>query len=218
MNWGSSKLPKALSRKNIAFETPPFAEITAAEITEFTGQSWRSQALDFPALPALGCWVKTTAELTEETVYGIVVSAARTPLDLMHQVQAWGLSLQQLRQEQPQIFAMIKAEFRVAIVGFYRDAQIHQQLPSSPPLLHQAITFCPFQEIQPFAHNPLFFLRSLLHVAGVPTDVVIAETLRGLCQLQNYDQAWLIQTGRQLNRLLKDDYDRLRGILDQIHP
>jgi hypothetical protein len=32
------------------------------------------------------------------------------------------------------------------------------------------------------------------------------------------DRDWLVQAGRALSILLKDDYDRLRMILSQIHP
>jgi hypothetical protein len=36
-------------------------------------------------------------------------------------------------------------------------------------------------------------------------------------QLRQADRQWLVNVGRQLSVLLKDDYDRLRYILSQIH-
>jgi len=36
--------------------------------------------------------------------------------------------------------------------------------------------------------------------------------------LRMRDRSWLVEAGRSLSVLLKDDYDRLRLILSQIHP
>ncbi|AFY62209.1 hypothetical protein [Synechococcus sp. PCC 6312] len=200
-------------------DTPisPFAEVIATSTAEFTAQCLESPNLDFPVLPALGSWVKTIDELSGQAVYAIVCYAAAAPMDSIHRAQALGLSLQQLRLEQPQIFAMIKAEFRTAIMGFQGNGQTYQHLPPQPPQIHQAVYPCTSLELSPFAQNPLF-LRTILHFGGGPVDAVIAATLRQMYQQQNYDQAWLIQAGRNLNTLLKEDYDRLRGILEQIHP
>jgi hypothetical protein len=54
-------------------------------------------------------------------------------------------------------------------------------------------------------------------VGGAPTDALAAATMREIYQLRKADRAWLVEAGRMLNLLLKDDYDRLRVILSQIH-
>ena len=64
----------------------------------------------------------------------------------------------------------------------------------------------------------LDFLRTLLFINGAPVDSLVAATIRGIYQLRKYDREWLIKAGRHLSILLKDDYDRLRYILSQIHP
>lgn len=192
-------------------------EVIATSTAEFSAQCFDSPTLDFPILPALGSWVKTTDELSGLTVYGVVCYGAAAPLDSIHRAQALGLSLQQLRSEQPQIFAMIKAEFRAAMIGFQSKGELYQHLPPQPPQLHQAVYTCTGLELVPFAQNPLF-LRTILQFGGGSVDAVIAATLRQMYHQQNYDQAWLIQAGRNLNTLLREDYDRLRGILEQVHP
>jgi len=63
----------------------------------------------------------------------------------------------------------------------------------------------------------LDFLRTLLQLNGAPVDSLAAATIREVYQLRKADRAWLVQAGRMLSLLLKDDYDRLRVILSQIH-
>ncbi|MBD2018900.1 hypothetical protein H6F43_01705, partial [Leptolyngbya sp. FACHB-36] len=65
--------------------------------------------------------------------------------------------------------------------------------------------------------DSLDFLRTLLMMNGAPTDALVAATIREIYQLRQAERSWLVQAGRTLNLLLKDDYDRLRIILSQIH-
>ncbi|CCH66145.1 hypothetical protein RINTHM_16920 [Richelia intracellularis HM01] len=51
-----------------------------------------------------------------------------------------------------------------------------------------------------------------------PVESLTAAVVRNIYQLRKAEQEWLVQAGRALSVLLKDDYDRLRFILSQIHP
>ncbi|NJO71721.1 MAG: hypothetical protein HC825_08630, partial [Oscillatoriales cyanobacterium RM1_1_9] len=62
------------------------------------------------------------------------------------------------------------------------------------------------------------FLRTLLQVGNAPVDSLAAAAVREIYQLRQGDRPWLVEAGRALSLLLKDDYDRLRVILKQIHP
>ena len=42
--------------------------------------------------------------------------------------------------------------------------------------------------------------------------------MREIYRLRKADRTWLVNAGRNLSVLLRDDYDRLRVILSQIHP
>jgi len=66
-------------------------------------------------MPPFGSWV-----VDEESgnQVAVVYHATTMPIDSIHRARALGLSLQDLREQQPQIFAMLKTEFRAAIVGF----------------------------------------------------------------------------------------------------
>ncbi len=200
------------------------AELNETATTEFLAQCLDPEDLSFPVMPPFGSWVKSTDEESGNQIYAVVYYATTMPIDSIHRARALGLSLQDLREQQPQIFAMLKTEFRAAIVGFEPEKafkraqrQIYQYLPPRPPQIHQAIYHCPPEDIIHFSEQ-LDFLRTLLQVNGAPIEALTAAAIREVYQLRKGDREWLVKAGRTLSVLLKDDYDRLRYILSQIHP
>lgn len=193
------------------------AEVIETATVEFLAQCLEPEDLSFPLLPAFGSWVKSTDPELASPVYGVVCHATTSPIDSVHRARALGLSLPELREQQPQIFAMLKTEFKVAIVGFQFGELVYQHLPPRPPQIHQAVYCCGPEEILAFTER-LDFLRTLLQIPGAPVDALVAATIREVYQLRKLDRAWLVQAGRSLSILLKEDYDRLQAILSQIHP
>ncbi|MEA5505422.1 HAS-barrel domain-containing protein [Halotia wernerae UHCC 0503] len=207
-------------------DRPPnhIAEVIETTTTEFLAQCLEPEDLSFPPMPPFGSWVCSADEESGNQVYAVVYYATTMPVDSVHRAVALGLSLQDLREEQPQIFAMLKTEFRAAIVGFEQPSQtlgynqtIYQYLPPRPPQIHQAVYRCEPEAIIQFTEE-LDFLRTLLSLNGAPVESLIAAAIREVYQLRKADRQWLIKAGRTLSVLLKDDYDRLRFILSQIHP
>jgi hypothetical protein len=200
-----------------------FAEIIETTTTEFLAQCLEPEDLSFPPMPPFGSWVCAVDEESGNQVYAVVYHATTMPIDSVHRAVALGLSLEALREEQPQIFSMLKTEFRAAIVGFKEksintnNGKMYQYLPPRPPQIHQAVNHCQAEEIIQFT-GELDFLRTLLFISGAPVDSLIAAAIRGVYQLRKNNREWLIKAGRHLSILLKDDYDRLRFILSQIHP
>ncbi|MCU0547740.1 MAG: hypothetical protein MUC48_00190 [Leptolyngbya sp. Prado105] len=201
------------------------AEVIETATTEFLAQCLEPDDLSFPAMPAFGSWVKAIDEETNNLIYAVVYHATTSPIDTVHRARALGMSMQELREQQPQIFAMLRTEFRSAIVGYRtggnqkngsKGGTLYQHLPPRPPQIHQAIYACDSDEIIEFS-NELDFLRTLLQVGNAPVDALSAAAIREIYQLRKADRAWLVQAGRMLSLLLKDDYDRLRVILSQIH-
>lgn len=224
-------------------------EVIETSTTEFLAQCLEPEDLSFAVMPPFGSWVKAKDEESGNQVYAVVYHATTSPIDSVHRARALGLSLAELREQQPQIFAMLKTEFRAAIVGFQglgRFAQagegdrapqlddyqvgldfsspaaangastIYQHLPPRPPQIHQAVYSCSSDEIIDFSEQ-LDFLRTLLQMNGAPTDGLAAAAIREVYRLRKGDRPWLVQAGRMLSLLLKDDYDRLRVILSQIY-
>ncbi|MEL6813603.1 MAG: HAS-barrel domain-containing protein [Cyanobacteria bacterium J06598_3] len=210
------------------------AEVIETSTTEFLAQCLDPENLSFPAMPPFGSWVKAYDEEAENQIYGVVYHATTSPMDSVHRARALGMSLDELREQQPQIFAMLKTEFRVAIVGFVPmvvpmeasrktkgekvlGKRSYQHLPPRPPQVHQAVHRCQADEIVRFTEE-LDWLRTLLQVSGVPTESLAAAAIREVYNLRDLDRDWLVKAGRMVSVLLKDDYDRLRMILSQIHP
>jgi hypothetical protein len=192
------------------------AEVVATSTTEFCAQCLEPPVLDFPVMPPFGCWVRAEDSETQNQIYGIVYHVSSSPIDAVHRTRALGLSLAELREQQPQIFAMLKTEFRAVIVGFQspQSRRYYQYLPPRPPQIHQAVYRCSAEEIIAFTEQ-LEFLRTLIQLPGAPVDGLIGAVLRHVYEIRQADSQWLIQAGRKLSLILKDDYDRLRAILDQ---
>lgn len=205
-----------------------FAEVIETATIEFLAQCLEPDDLGFPVMPPFGSWVRSQDEESGNRIYAVVYHATTSPIDSVHRARALGLSLQELREQQPQIFAMLKTEFRAAIVGFQppspfgseplfeETGMVYQHLPPRPPQIHQAVHRCEPDEIIHFTEQ-FDFLRTLLQMSHAPTDALAAATIREVYQLRKADRAWLVQAGRNLSLMLKDDYDRLRVILSQIH-
>ena len=203
------------------------AEVIETATTEFLAQCLEPEELSFPVMPPFGSWVKSRDEESGNKVLAVVTHATTSPIDSVHRARALGLSLEELREQQPQIFAMLKTEFRSAIVGFevppssgHRNngsgGRVYQYLPPRPPQIHQAVYQCEEEEVIHFSEN-LDFLRTILTVQGVPVESLAAAAIREIYRLRKGDRQWLVQAGRTLSLLLKDDYDRLQYILSQIH-
>lgn len=213
------------------------AEVIETASTEFLAQCLDPEELNFPIMPPFGSWVKAVDVETGNQVYAVIYHATTTPIDTIHRARALGMSLEELREQQPQIFAMLKTEFRAAIVGFVTGNQpkpdkkrkngssngemavaprIYQYLPPRPPQIHQAVYRCEPAEIIAFTEE-LDFLRSLLQLVSAPVDALTAATIREAYILRKADREWLVKAGRTVGLILKDDYDRLRYILSQLH-
>jgi hypothetical protein len=203
------------------------AEVIETATTEFLAQCLEPEDLSFPVMPPFGSWVRAVDEESGNQVLAVVYYATTSPIDSVHRARALGLSLADLREQQPQIFAMLKTEFRAAIVGYQPPGQagngkmphrgpVYQYLPPRPPQIHQAVYQCEPQEIIHFSEQ-LEFLRTLLVVTGAPVEALTAAAIREVYQLRKGDRSWLVKAGRTLSVLLKDDYDRLRYILSQLH-
>lgn len=203
------------------------AEVIETATTEFLAQCLEPEELNFPVMPPFGSWVKAMDEESGNKVLALVSHVTTSPIDSVHRATALGLSLTDLREQQPQIFAMLKTEFRAVIVGFEAPAnsdngahsfpgRLYQYLPPRPPQIHQAVYQCESEEVIRFSEQ-LDFLRILLEIKGVPTEALVGGALREVYRLRQLDRQWLVNAGRTLSILLKDDYDRLRYILSQVH-
>ncbi|NJK59380.1 MAG: hypothetical protein HC918_02765 [Oscillatoriales cyanobacterium SM2_1_8] len=199
----------------------PIAEVVTVSTVEVVAQCFPPPTLDFPAVPPLGSWVaiddgNDDGDAPRSSVLAVVYFAETVPMDGLHRPVALGLSLAELRSQQPQVFATLKTEFRALVVGFRRDRRVYHHLPAQPPRLHQMVRRCTIAEVQDITANPTF-VRSLLRPTHVPTEELVAAVLRQAYRDRQGDRPWLVQVGKQLALLLGEDYDRLTAILERVY-
>ncbi len=202
-------------------------EVIETTTTQYTAQCLEPEDLKFPQMPPFGSWVKSFDEESGNKILSVVTFVTTTPIDSVHRARALGLSLTELREQQPQIFAMLKTEFKAAIIGYEIPSnrhngtsqgmgKVYHYLPPRPPQIHQGVYHCEPSEVINFTEE-LDFLRTLLQVKDIPVESLIAAVIREAYRIRQANRTWLVQVGRTLSTLLKDDYDRLRYILSQIH-
>jgi len=83
--------------------------------------------------------------------------------------------------------------------------------------VHQAVHRCSQAETAHFSTR-LDFLRTLLTVSGAPVDELLAACVRHCHAAHNHARPWLVEAGREISQLLKDDYDRLGAVLRRVRP
>jgi hypothetical protein len=76
--------------------------------------------------PSFGCFVKTDSE---PVVYGLVYEILTESIEPGRKPIAYGMTTEQLRREQPQIFELLKTEFHALIVAYSEEDKIKFSLP-----------------------------------------------------------------------------------------
>ena len=192
------------------------AEVIETSTSEFLAQCLEPEDLKLAVMPTFGSIVKAADEESGNQIFAVVYHATTAPIDSVHRARALGMSLDELREEQPQIFAMLKTEFKAVIIGFKSPTgQMYQYLPPRPPQIHQGVYQCDIDEVIKFSEQ-LDFLRTLLQLQGAPVEALTAATIREIHHLRARDRSWLVTAGRTVSMILKDDYDRLRYVLSQM--
>lgn len=201
-------------------------EVLSSSITGFSAEAWkqdnsasekRADEGDARAIPTFGSFLKSKSEERQLIVFGVVYDILTGPQDPYHKPTALGLSRAELQREQPQIFALLKTEWRVAIIAYKQNGSCHCALPPYPPEVHDFVYALERDELREVSED-LEFLRSLTSVPGVPGDELIAAAIRNAAEARHGDYKYLVEAGQVVSKLLRDDYDRLGSILKKIRP
>ena len=195
-------------------------EIIEASTTEFTAES---RKLHSP--PPFGSFVKviTKEEELKETpnnsaIYAIVHHATTGTADTGRRPRAYWKDEKQLSEEQPEISEwMLVTEFKAVIIGYSSDGSIKQFLPPQPPRIHTFVYPCAPDEITAITSR-MHFLRTLAAFPGCPGDEAVAACIRAAYESRSGEFEFLVDAGKELANLLKDDYDRLQAIMRRIQP
>jgi hypothetical protein len=187
----------------------PFGEVIESSLHYWKAQSWQ-----WDYFPAFGSLVTITTN-NNMTLFGIVYQIQTGSSDPSRQAFAYQKTEQELKAEQPQIFAFLQTSFMCAPVGFYQS-RMYYQLPSTPPKIHAFIEHAREEDIKRFfSHNHYL---SVLFGLSLP-NTNIDELLLAL--LKNLEMAHLLTTEKfhdfmQIFSLLTaNDYRRLKLFLQR---
>lgn len=190
-------------------------EVIEANTQQFKAQVLRNErGTEWARVPALGALVRVDCQETHTQVLGVVCQVETTGVDSVHRPVALNLTREQLRQQQPQIFDLLRTDFLAVTAGFIDKGTYFQYFPPYPPQIHDFAFSCSDEEVKRFTDR-LFCLRTLLANPAV-NDEVVAAFVRHAQHCRAGDTDFLLRAGRELSGLLKDNYERLSGILLRI--
>ncbi len=189
------------------------AEVIASSTAVFTAEVYSDSRL-----PALGQWVRVKPVEGIEA-YGIVSYVEMVPFDESRSAVALGRSPDELQRELPQVMELLRTMMRVQMVAHREGGgAVRQTLPPYPPRIHSPVLECPTETIRQIA-RPFDFLRVLLISAETPafTDDLLVAVLSGLQRVhEGGDSQVIVEAGKALSRLLRDDTERLQSILRRV--
>lgn len=194
------------------------AEVLSSSITGIVAQARvKEDDNGEPDRPHFGSFLRIDSQDSGLDIYAVVFNVVTGPPDTVHKPWALGLSRERLKAEQPHIFALLRTEIHAAIVGFREKGSIFQHLPPLPAQVHDFVYGATKSEVTEITKN-FDFLRLLLEVKVVPTDELLAATIRQAYLMHDGDYAFLVSAGQALSQLLHNDYDRLISLLRRIRP
>jgi len=197
----------------------PLAEVLTSSITGLTAETLPEKRNQGKTLvrPRFGSFVKVESPENKIDIFAVVFDVVTNPPDSVHKPSALGMSRDQLRLEQPHIFALLKTHMQAAIIGYKEGAQVYQHLPPQPPDVHDFVYEASEQEVHMLTSN-FEFLRLLAHINSVPTDELIAASIREATAARRDSSDYLIEAGRAISQLFRSDYDRMVSIVKKIRP
>ena len=192
----------------MAFSGKRIGEVIESSTTQFT-----AECIERECVPPFGSLV---VAVSDYEVYGLVFEVRTVSVDPGRRPMAYGKTEEELMMEQPQIFELLRTEFQAVICG-YRDREgVRQALPPTPPRIHSFVYPCDLEGVRDFTSS-FDFLRMLFSsYLRIPIDELIIASLRNAYLARDGDPSYLIKAGKELSKLLGDDYERLNSIFRRI--
>jgi hypothetical protein len=196
-----------------------------AEVIESSTTYFVAGAYELLQAPPFGGLVRAHARAANTYVYGLVYeirTGSREPggraVVRGRTYSGRNLYDEQIYQEHPDLAEVLQTEFSAITVGFLQDGEVFHYLPPHPSPVHYSVYECDTTELVRFSESFDFF-RSVLWAAQIPGDELLSATIRAAARARGSEShAYLLAAGRELARLLKEDYDRLTALLRRIHP
>jgi hypothetical protein len=194
-------------------------EVIESSTTSFTAGAYR-----LLEAPPFGTLVRAQALADNQAVYGLVYEIRTGSKEPGGRAVVRGRTYAgrelydaEIYHEHPDLAEVLQTEFSAITVGFAEGRQIYQYLPPQPPPVHYSVYPCSDNELGRFSSASDFF-RTVLFAYQIPSDELLCAAIRAAARAHADSRAYLVRAGREIASLLKDDYDRLAGILRRIRP
>jgi len=172
-----------------------------------------AQCYELYEIPAFGSLVRTG------NIYGIVADATTSSLEPGRRPIARGrdeATEADIYKENPQLASLLRSEFGTVVAGYSDDNKIYHYLPPQPARIHGFVYQCEPEEIREFSRSFGFLQILSCAVTSVPSDEVIAATLRYMSRAHEDPRAFLVAAGKELANLLSSDFIRLKSVLGRL--
>jgi hypothetical protein len=209
-----------VKKTSVDTKTAALGEVVSSSITGLVAECWTTEDADgMPSVqkPRFGSFLTVDSEETGLRIYAVVFNVITGPQDNMHRPSALGLTRERLKAEQPHIFSLLRTEVHAVTVGYRSGGITFKHLPPQPPEVHDFVYLASDPEIETLSEG-FEFLRLLTTISSVPTDELLAASVREAYRARKNDYQFLIQAGQSLSHLLRSDYDRLISVLRKIKP
>jgi hypothetical protein len=187
----------------------PFAEIIESSLHTFVAQAWQ-----WDVVAPFGSLV--SVQTKHRSVFGIVHQITTGSMDPGRHPVAYQKTEEQLRAEQPQIFAFLRTTFSCIIIGYQEKGTIRYQLSPEPPKIHAFVEPVAIDLCKQILHNPQY-LPLLFgfadHIGNV--DELILALMRTQAQLGILSEQSVEQFAQSFCLLTGNDYRRLKLLLSR---
>lgn len=196
------------------------AEVVSATVSSLVAQSLPSTASGGSgglSKPRFGSFLRVGSADKKTAIIAVVNDVLTGPIDGVHRPSAFGLSREELKAQQPQIFSLLRTDVHASIIGYIENGRAYQHLPPHPPEVHDFVYHATASDIER-ATSDFEFLRLLSQATVGSIDELLAAAIREAYQARRNDDAFLQQAGQAFSQLFRSDYERLVSVLKKIKP
>ncbi len=177
-----------------------------------------------PDIPAFGSFVRAEGQESGHTIYGLIYDVSVEDDPFVRQFIGANPPEEVVRDQREN--RQVPIEVNVLAVGTVPGGSanptsakntIRHCLPAQPPVTLDWLYQCSDEEIQHFTSRFDYF-RLVLEAREAPADELLAASLRiaAAARPESEREAFLIEAGRELVRLLSSDPVRLEGVLHRL--
>ena len=190
------------------------------EVIEASSTAWVTGAYQLLDAPAFGSLIKAGCHESDLEVYGLVYDIRTGSREPGGRAMVRGgrrydgseFYDRQIYSEHPDLAAVLQTEWSALVVGYERDGRMVHYLPPQPPTVHYSVYACDSATVRRFTAQCDFF-RIVLNTSMVSAEDLLGTAIRHAAALQSNRRDYEICAGRELARLLHDNYGRLRTIV-----